>query len=99
MSITFKIKVTPHSYKDEVKSYKDDILNVRLRAVAEKGQANEALIRFLADFFDIPVSCVHLSKGQTARIKLVRLEGITREDALKKLTTSPEIDQNPHSQL
>jgi uncharacterized protein YggU (UPF0235/DUF167 family) len=37
-------------------AYENKILKVRLHAVPEKGQANEELIDFLADEFNLPKS-------------------------------------------
>ena len=45
-----KIKVTPHAKKTEfVDTMSDGTFKIRLKAVPEKGRANEELIRFLAE--------------------------------------------------
>lgn len=68
------VKVIPKSSKSEVISCEDDQLKVRLKAVPEKGEANEELIRVLADYFEIPKSQVTIIRGHKSRTKIVQLE-------------------------
>lgn len=63
------VKVIPRSRKNAIVSYEDGVLKVRLHAVPEKGQANEELIDFLADEFDLPKSAITLIRGHASRIK------------------------------
>ena len=77
------IKVIPRAHKNSIVSYDNGILKVRLHAVPEKGEANEELIEFLADVFDLPKSSITILRGQTSRIKHVEIKGLT-EAQLKK---------------
>ena len=60
---------------------------VALRAPAVDGKANEALIEFLVDFFKLPKRNFNIIQGQTARCKVVEIQGITpeKEDLLKSV--------------
>jgi uncharacterized protein YggU (UPF0235/DUF167 family) len=62
-------------------------LAVRVRAVPEKGAANAALERLLADWLDLPKRAVSVVAGSTSRLKTVRLTGDTAE-ILGSLETS-----------
>lgn len=53
----------------------ETVLTVHVRAVPEKGAANEALERLLAKSLGLARSRVAVVSGQTARIKIVRIEG------------------------
>jgi uncharacterized protein (TIGR00251 family) len=60
-------------------------LKVALQAPPIDGRANEALIVFLAEMFDLPRSAVTISHGQTGRSKLVSLQGISIAEAQSRL--------------
>jgi uncharacterized protein len=48
-------------------------LKVRVRAVPEKGKANAAIEHLLASALGLPKSAVAVEKGETQRIKTVRI--------------------------
>ena len=77
------VKVIPRAHKNAIAGYENGILKVRLHAVPEKNQANEELIDFLAEEFDLPKSSITLVRGHTSRIKHLNIEGL-HEAALKK---------------
>jgi uncharacterized protein len=73
-SLTVEVKVIPRSSKSEVDGVMEDgSLKVKLRAVPEKGQANEELLAVLAEHFKVPKSNVELLSGETSRRKRVRI--------------------------
>jgi uncharacterized protein YggU (UPF0235/DUF167 family) len=51
-------------------------LKVAIATQPVDNKANNALVRYLADYFDLPKSAVSLLKGHTSRLKLIsfRLE-------------------------
>nr|WP_210273949.1 DUF167 domain-containing protein [Bartonella fuyuanensis] len=53
----------------ECKDGKKQYLVIRLRAIAEDGKANKALIKFLAKQWKIPSSSISLERGETSRYK------------------------------
>lgn len=50
-------------------------LPARVRAVPEKGAANMALTKLVADALDVPRSAVTLVAGATSRLKTLRVAG------------------------
>lgn len=60
----------------------DDVLCVAVRERAVDGAATQAAMDALASAFALPRSAVRLLHGQTARTKLVRLDG--PPEALRK---------------
>ena len=63
-------------------------LKIALLAPPVDGKANEALISFLADFFDIRPSAITLLSGHTGRIKHLSLTFPSEQDtttAIQKL--------------
>ena len=48
MATLIQVKVIPNASQNRIEGWKDGMLRIRLRAVPEKGKANEALVSFLA---------------------------------------------------
>lgn len=78
--------IQPKSSKNEVVGPHNGEIKIKLTAPPVDGKANQCLIEFLADLFDIPKRDIILLKGETGRHKVVELKGLeakkTRE-ALK----------------
>jgi uncharacterized protein YggU (UPF0235/DUF167 family) len=75
--MTVRVKVIPRSPRTEFAgAMADGTLKIRLAAVPEKGKANDALCAFLAAHYRVPRYRVSVISGQTAALKLVRIDGI-----------------------
>jgi hypothetical protein len=61
-------------------------LRIRVAARAESGEANDALVRFLADALAIPRSSVRIASGATSRRKTIALAGIDRTEVERRLS-------------
>ena len=59
-------------------------LKARVSVAPEKGKANKALIALIAKSIGIPKSALSLVSGDTARKKILRIEG-DPEDLMKRL--------------
>ena len=71
----FRIKVIPKQPRTEYAETIDDgTIKIRLKAVPEKGKANEALIDYLAQELAIPKSNISILSGMKDRIKLVKIQ-------------------------
>ncbi|MDD2892102.1 MAG: DUF167 domain-containing protein [Candidatus Gracilibacteria bacterium] len=69
-----RIKVTTKQPKTEYLSTLDDgTIKIRLKAVPEKGRANEELIRFLAEELRVRKDTIEVVSGATDTVKLVRI--------------------------
>lgn len=54
---------------------KDDRgLIIALKARPQNGEANDELIRFLAELYDVPKSQIILKRGNTAKYKVVEIK-------------------------
>jgi uncharacterized protein (TIGR00251 family) len=85
MSATFSIRIQPRASKNEILLMEDGGLKIRLTAPPVDGAANEALVRFLADRAGVSKSQVEIVSGHTSRDKIVRIEGVGKEDAERVL--------------
>jgi uncharacterized protein YggU (UPF0235/DUF167 family) len=78
------IRVSPRSGRDSVTVEAGTIV-VRVRAVADKGEANEAASRTLAAALGVPRSSVSLVRGSRSRIKMFDVDGLDQGAVLKRL--------------
>lgn len=76
--ITLRVHVQPGAKRTEVAGTHGDALKIRLAAPPVDGQANEALLSYLADQFGVPKRQVELVSGQASRSKRVVVHGPKR---------------------
>ena len=77
------VRLTPRASRDEVRGLAGtadgEALQVRVRAVPEKGRANTALLTLLAEWLSLPKSSLTLVAGGKSRLKRVHLAGSADE--------------------
>lgn len=78
--LLIKVRVQPRAGRDAVAGRLGDALKVRLAAAPVEGEANRALVTLLAKAFGVSRSAVLIVAGETAREKLVRVQGATLAD-------------------
>ena len=83
--VSFAVKVHPRARKNQITGVVGEALKIALTAPPVEGQAKEAVIAFLAEFFDIPRSSVTIASGQTSRSKVVRVTGISAVAVRRRL--------------
>lgn len=79
------VRVTPKGGRDGVDGWALDpagrpYLKVRVSAAPADGEANAALIAFLAKALRRPKSAVRIVSGETARLKIIEIEGLDEQD-------------------
>lgn len=79
------VKVIPRGGSDRVEGPHGDALKIRLNAPPVDGKANAALLRFLADELDLPVSAIAILRGETGRNKTLRIAGRSAVDIRSRL--------------
>jgi uncharacterized protein len=79
------VRVIPRSGRTAVDGRRGEALLVRLAAAPVAGAANDALIRFLADLFDLPRRDVTLVAGGKSRDKQIRINGLTDDQLASRL--------------
>jgi len=73
--ITLILHVQPGARQTTVAGLHGDALKIRLAAPPIEGRANEALLRFIADVFKVPLRDVELKQGEQSRHKRVAVRG------------------------
>jgi len=74
-----RLKVIPNAPKNSLESFEDGVLKVKVSAVPDRGKANDAIIKLLADVFDLPKREITIISGQTSRLKKIELP-VTEEE-------------------
>jgi uncharacterized protein (TIGR00251 family) len=83
--VTFAVKVHPRGKKNAITGEVGDALKVSLTAPPIDGKDNEACIEFLAKLLKLPRSSVTIASGQSSRKKVIRVVGVSAEEARKRL--------------
>lgn len=83
--VTFAVKVHPRARKNAITGAVGDALKLALTAPPVEGRANQAVIEFFADLFQIPRSSVTIASGETSRNKTIRITGLARAAVEQRL--------------
>ena len=73
--ITLTLHVQPGAKHSNIAGLHGDALKIRLAAPPIEGRANEALLKYLAELFDVPLRQVELKQGAQSRHKVVAVSG------------------------
>jgi len=93
--ISVALRVTPRGGRDEIDGIETlangrSVVKVRVRAIAEGGEANRAVTELLAQALDVPRAKVRLLSGVTSRLKQIAVDGdpVRLGEALRKVTAA-----------
>jgi uncharacterized protein len=75
------IRVQPRAKRDEVAGERAGAVVIRVGAPPVDGKANEAAIRLIAARVGVPRSAIRIVRGESARDKLVRIDGLSADEA------------------
>ncbi len=91
--ISVALRVTPRGGRDDIDGIETlsdgrSVVKVRVRAIADGGEANRAVTALLAKALGVPKARVRLVSGATSRLKQVAIDGdpTALGDALRGLT-------------
>jgi hypothetical protein len=86
---TVRVRVTPRAPRDELAGERDGALVVRLTAPPVDGEANAALVRFLARHLGLPPSSLTVARGAKGRDKVLLVSRARAEDVRARLSAAP----------
>src|SRR5438105_12563986 len=87
--ISFQVKVHPRAKKNGITGALGEALKLSLTAPPVEGQANEACIEFFARLLKVPRSSITIASGQSSRLKVIRITGITAAELRAQLPYNP----------
>jgi uncharacterized protein (TIGR00251 family) len=93
--ISIALRVTPRGGRDDIDGVEAlangrTALRVRVRAIADGGEANRAVTELMARALGVPKAKVRIVSGATSRLKQIAVDGdpAMLGDALRKLTAA-----------
>jgi len=93
--ISVALRVTPRGGRDDIDGIETlsdgrSVLKVRVRAIADGGEANRAVAELLAKSLHVPKARVRLLSGATSRLKQIAVDGdpAALDAALRTLTSA-----------
>jgi uncharacterized protein (TIGR00251 family) len=83
---TLAVRVKPRARKNRIlEVLSDGTIKIHLTAPPVEGKANDALLKFLAEILDVPVSHLEILSGKGGRDKLVSVSDMEAEVLHKKI--------------
>jgi len=93
--ISVALRVTPRGGRDDIDGVETladgrTVVKVRVRAIADGGEANRAVTELIAKALGVPKARVRILSGMTSRLKQIAVDGdpATLDDALRRLTAA-----------
>jgi hypothetical protein len=84
--ISFSVKVHPRAKKNTITGEVGGTLKLSLTAPPVDGKANAACIDFFAKLLKVPRSSISIAAGQTSRVKVIRVAGLSADYLRERLT-------------
>ena len=84
-STRVRLRVSPGARRNELVGRHGEGWKVRVAAPPEGGRANDAVLDLLARELSLPRRSLSIVSGQSAREKVVRMEGIDRAETERRL--------------
>ena len=101
--VVLPVRAQPGARKDALLGERAGALRVAVTAAPERGKANSAIARLLADTLDLKPSQVALISGETAREKRFLVAGVSLDELRRRLRSlgsekgTDEGDSQPHA--
>ena len=97
--ISVALRVTPRGGRDDIDGIETladgrSVVKIRVRAIAEGGEANRAVTELLAKTLGVPRAKVRILSGVTSRLKQMAVDGDPTKlgEALRKATAAASGD-------
>ena len=81
--VRLTLQITPNASKTAVVGVQGDALKLKLQAQPVEGQANAALVKWLAKELKVARSAVTITHGATSRRKLLEITGVSAEALMR----------------
>lgn len=87
--VFLQLKVVPGASRENVAGWLGDVLKVRVRAPAERGKANAAVERLVAEALGVALNAVRITAGRTSPRKTLEISGLSLAEIHAKLSKDP----------
>ncbi len=80
------VKVVPGSSRNAIDGWLGEALKVRVTAPAERGRANAAVEKLVADALGVPRRQARVVTGAASARKIVEIDGLTESEVRRRLS-------------
>ena len=95
--VSVALRVTPRGGRDDIDGLETladgrIVVKVRVRAIADGGEANRAVTELMAKALGVPKARVRILSGMTSRLKQIAVDGDPAKlgESLRKLTAATD---------
>ena len=81
-----QIKVIPSSSKDCIVGWLENTLKIKVKAPADRGKANKAVIKLLEGNLELAKGSISITNGTTSGNKIIEIDGLNDEVFHQKLS-------------
>ncbi|MFQ5550016.1 MAG: DUF167 domain-containing protein [Gemmatimonadales bacterium] len=85
---TLAVYLQPRASRTEVIGRHGDAIKIRVAAPPVGGAANKELTSFLSKILKVPKTRIVISRGQSGRLKMIAVEGLTDTELTRRLGVS-----------
>ena len=86
VDIRLRIKVVPASSRDCIAGWLGEALKIRVRAPAERGKANAAVVEIVAKALGLPKECARIVTGKASARKVIEISGLSESEIHRRLS-------------
>ena len=86
-AMQLSLHVVAAASSDEICGWPGDSLKIRVRAAAENGKANAAVVKLLAEILGLHSRAINIDSGTTATRRIVDIESLTGKQVPTRFET------------
>jgi uncharacterized protein (TIGR00251 family) len=83
--VNISVQISANAPKNQIVGWQGDRLKIKVKAPAVEGKANAELLRFLGETLKIRPNCLQILRGETAKLKVIRIEGMELPELNEKI--------------
>ena len=84
--VKLPVKVVPGASRDGIAGWLGDALKVRVSAPPERGKANAAVEKLVAEALGVPKECARIVAGRTSPRKTIEVSGLSEAEVHQRLS-------------
>ena len=99
--VSVALRVTPRGGRDDIDGVETladgrSVVKIRVRAIADGGEANRAVTELMAKALGVPKARVRILSGMTSRLKQIAIDGDPAKlgESLRKLTAATDSSED-----
>lgn len=93
--VILKVKISPKAHKNALVTFKNGVLNIKIAACPQKGEANAELIIYLSRLLDLSKSSIRIIKGELSPYKTLHIRGLNEKELFAKIFSHLEQQELP----